>query len=521
MWNDHAVAQRLLAIPGRDAIITSGGVGNIAGGTWSFPSNTVLARTLTLEMKVGDSASARHIETQRLHWDGQAWNPYSYRWRTNQADADLVANEGTNDTFTVVDPSAPGGLRKTPWRFMSRAECLRCHNAWAGDALTMNWLQLGNAADQGSELHRLASLGLITVEKPPGIIRALVNPHDDSALLTDRARSWLHVNCATCHRFGAGGNAAVRFNYDGSLSESRTIDARPVRGEFDLKDARIVAPGDPYRSTLYYRISTEGAGRMPHIGSRLVDLEGTQLIRDWIQELGGQKRGPNSFAQLSNPSPALATMNGALSLLDFLTTAGRKPMTNATEAAGYSRVRGETMVEASSHTNALVRDLFQHLLPADQRRQTLGAEIQPATILSLTGNRERGRELFAGASQCARCHVCETAGRAFGPTLTGIARKYNRAQLLDHILQPSKEIAPEYKTVAVTLADDTEVTGFVIQRLPSGLILRDETLTDHLLKFSSLKESRNSALSAMPEGLLAPLTAQETADLVEYLFQSR
>jgi putative heme-binding domain-containing protein len=521
MWNDHAFAQRLLAIPDRDSIITSGGVGNIAGATWLFPSNTVLARTLSLEMKAGDPASARRIETQLLHWDGQGWNPYSYRWAANQTDAELVGNEGANDTFSVTDPRAPGGSRKTPWRFMSRAECLRCHNAWAGDALTMNWLQLGSAADPRSELQRLASLGLITVQKPPREMHVLVNPHDEAAPLNDRARSWLHVNCATCHRFGAGGNAAVRFNYDLSLAEFRAVDVRAARGEFDLKGAKIVAPGDPYRSTLYYRISTERAGRMPHIGSRLVDLEGTQLVRDWIQELAGVRRGPKRLAELRNPSQTLASMNGALSLLDFLTTEGLKPMTNGTEAAGYSRVRSESVVSAASHTNALVRDLLQHLLPADQRRQTLGADIQPETILSLTGNRNRGRELFAGASQCARCHVCEAVGRPFGPMLTGISRKYSRPQLLEHILQPSKEIAPEFRTVSVTLADNTELTGFVIQRGPSGLILRDETLTDHMLKLGSLKESRNLALSAMPEGLLAPLTAQEAADLLEHLLQSR
>src|SRR5262249_29857879 len=126
MWNDHATAEWLLGVPGADAIATQGGVGNIAGATWYFPSNTVLARTLALEMESGRPASRRRIETQLLHWDGQAWNPYSYRWTADQSDALLVPNEGTNDLFKVVDPAAPGGERPTPWRFAARAECLRC-----------------------------------------------------------------------------------------------------------------------------------------------------------------------------------------------------------------------------------------------------------------------------------------------------------------------------------------------------------------------------------------------------------
>jgi len=44
---------------------------------------------------------------------------------------------------------------------------------------------------------------------------------------------------------------------------------------------------------------------------------------------------------------------------------------------------------------------------------------------------------------------------------------------------------------------------------------------DHQMKLSEVKTSRESALSAMPEGLLAPLTAQEAADLLEYLHAKR
>jgi putative heme-binding domain-containing protein len=133
----------------------------------------------------------------------------------------------------------------------------------------------------------------------------------------------------------------------------------------------------------------------------------------------------------------------------------------------------------------------------------------------------RGRDLFAGVSQCARCHTCAGTGRAFGPDLTGIGKKYDRAQLLDHILSPSKFIAPEFKTVSLALRDGTELSGFVLQRTAAELVLRDETLKEHTLKLSDVKEQHESTLSAMPEGLLAPLTEQEAADLLEFLASSR
>jgi putative heme-binding domain-containing protein len=564
MWNDHATAEWLLGVPGDGAIVTSGGVGNIAGGTWAFPSNTVLARTLTLEMEPGKPASRRRIETQLLHWDGQAWNPYTFRWDAAQTDAALVPSAGTNDVFTVIDRAAPGGRRETPWRFHSRAECLRCHNAWGGDALTLNWLQLGGSSrreeahfkskiDQSlltsaaAELERLADLGVVRAKNPPERSLALADPYDPALPVADRARSWLHVNCATCHRFGAGGAVAIHLNFDKPVREMRAIDEKPARGDFGLVGARIVAPGAAYRSTLFYRICTEGAGHMPHIGARLADETGARLVFDWIQSM--EKKDPpkedvgsagrllelnarlqdqfprlgreTGVARLELVRDILGSMNGALGLQDLLSQVGggaRKGM----KVAGTpdNTFRNRVAALASTHTNALVRDLFQRFLPPDQRRQTLGSEINPQTILALKGDAAHGGELFVGASQCARCHVCGGQGRAFGPALDGVGRKYNRAQLLEQILLPSKLIAPEFKTTTVILRDDTEINGFLLKAVADELVLRDESLAERRIPRRDVRESRESILSAMPEGLLAPLTAQEAADLLEFLFVS-
>ena len=46
------------------------------------------------------------------------------------------------------------------------------------------------------------------------------------------------------------------------------------------------------------------------------------------------------------------------------------------------------------------------------------------------------------SEQCSRCHVCNGSGRAFGPDLAGIGRKYTRAQLLEQIIFPSKFMVP-------------------------------------------------------------------------------
>ncbi len=522
MWNDHATAEWLLAVPGPEPIVTAGGVGNITGGTWLFPTNTVLARTLTLELEDGNPSSSRRIETQLLHWDGQAWNPYSYRWRTNGSDADLVGNAGTNDTFAVRDPLVPGGIRETPWRFMSRAECLRCHNAWAGETLTLNWLQLGAKNTSGANrtaLENLVAAGVVKVKVKPEQSAALVNPHDTSQPVTERARSWLHANCSACHRFGAGGAVAIHLNYDKPSNEWRAIDERPRRGEFGLDDARIIAAGAPYRSALFYRLFTEGSGHMPQIGSRLVDDVGARAVRDWIRSLPSS--GSNRVPRSAGPEEIFAQTSGALRLLDLITEVPPGLARHPAELEKHRKVRDDFAARAAAQTNAMVRDLFQRLLPASQRRHTLGSDIQPQTILALTGDAARGRGVFEGVSQCSRCHVHSGAGRNFGPDLSAIGSRYSRAQLLEQILAPSKIIAPEFKTMVVILADDSEVSGFVVRQSATELLLRDESLAERRFNRSELKDTRESSLSTMPEGLLAPLTPQEAADLLEFLFASK
>jgi putative heme-binding domain-containing protein len=222
-----------------------------------------------------------------------------------------------------------------------------------------------------------------------------------------------------------------------------------------------------------------------------------------VKEMEATNGMPDIAAALKARDTAtlLASMNGALAL-----------------ASSVSSSEFRVPPAVLEHTNALVRDLFQRFLPPEQRRQTLGSDINPQTILVLRGDAAHGKELFGSAAQCARCHFAAGTGRAFGPELNGLSAKYDRGQLLDQILNPSKSVAPEFKLFSLTLRDDTELNGFVRNRSATDLVLRDEALVDHVVPLGSIKESRESALSSMPEGLLAPLTAQEAADLLEFLF---
>src|SRR5262249_46273442 len=80
----------------------------------------------------------------------------------------------------------------------------------------------------------------------------------------------------------AGGTALIDLRQEVPLEETKALEVRPVQGAFGIAGAQILAPGDPYRSVLYYRMAKLGGGRMPHIGSSVVDERGLRLIHVWI-----------------------------------------------------------------------------------------------------------------------------------------------------------------------------------------------------------------------------------------------
>lgn len=281
-WTDNAVAERFIALPGQLSIKTG-------GKQWEFSAGSVLVKTLSLELDTGNPASRRRVETQILHFDGLEWQPYTYRWNDAQTDAVLVNAAGAQRVFKITDAGATGGMRRQIWRFSGRSECQRCHNKWSGPALAFNVPQLNKVHDynglSAGQLETLTHIGMIEKPVPTEKRPTLANPRDLSAEIDGRARDYSNVNCAHCHRLHAGSSVLSKMQYDLSLDKTDMLGVRPMQGTFGIHAAQVIAPGDPFRSVLLYRMSKLGGGRMPHIGSTEVDRAGVELMYEWISGL--------------------------------------------------------------------------------------------------------------------------------------------------------------------------------------------------------------------------------------------
>jgi uncharacterized repeat protein (TIGR03806 family) len=296
LWSDGAIKARYFAIPhDADENNTVPKIGLNGVRSWNFPEGTVLVKSFGLEMTEGDPTSRRWIETRFLVRQQAEWVGYSYEWNREQTDAVLVEAAGSDRSFAVT--SSDGQQVQRQWRYPSRTECMVCHSRAANFVLGLSTPQLNRDHNYGgvvdNQLRTLEHVGFFKLKRPAksdGAFKAsdhpqLADPYSAAASLEDRARSYLHANCAHCHVAAGGGNAQMLLSIATKTPDMRVIDEPPLHHRFGIADARLVTPAAPERSVLLKRLSTRGRGQMPQIGTALTDKRAVKLFREWIAQL--------------------------------------------------------------------------------------------------------------------------------------------------------------------------------------------------------------------------------------------
>jgi uncharacterized repeat protein (TIGR03806 family) len=286
-WSDGATKTRWISVPDGQKIKFA------PTGEWIFPRGTVFVKTFTLATNESKPDSQRRLETRLLVCDAEG-GVYgaTYKWRADNSDADLL---DTDLTEPIAIQTASGGQKQQQWYYPSRGDCLTCHTANAGFVLGVKTRQLNreftySAGVTENELHAWNRLGLFDTNLAGTDLKklpALASATDTKRSLADRARSYLDVNCANCHRPG-GTVAFFDARYDTPLAQQNLIDGRVLIDQ-RIDGARVIAPNDTWRSILFMRANTTEAFKMPTLARNTIDVEGMALLRQWIESLPGPK----------------------------------------------------------------------------------------------------------------------------------------------------------------------------------------------------------------------------------------
>lgn len=134
--------------------------------------------------------------------------------------------------------------------------------------------------------------------------------------------------------------------------------------------------------------------------------------------------------------------------------------------------------------------------------------------LRLPGDRERGRAVYV--RECQTCHRLDGQGYEVGPNLETV-RNRSPDELLVNILDPHREVSPNYLEYAAELADGRVLSGVVAAETATGLTLRRAQGVEETVLRRDVERLVATGKSLMPEGLEAKLDLQQTADLLFYL----
>ncbi len=265
LFSDHAAKTRLVFVP--------------EGTHAEYEETDVLALPVgsVLVKSFGYNETGR-IETRLLIHKPAGWVGYPYVWNEDQTEARYTPI-GAKGNIEIANPA--GEIIGFEYAVPNQNQCKTCHRA--GDAIVPIGPKARNlGADQ---LANWTEAGLLA--GAPQKIADVPSIANAQGTLNARARAYLDINCAHCHKAdGAASNSGLWLDWTEDNPVRLGVGKHPTaagRGAGALR--LVIEPGDPEVSILAFRMASAEAGvAMPELGRRIVDEDGVNLINQWIEE---------------------------------------------------------------------------------------------------------------------------------------------------------------------------------------------------------------------------------------------
>ncbi len=134
--------------------------------------------------------------------------------------------------------------------------------------------------------------------------------------------------------------------------------------------------------------------------------------------------------------------------------------------------------------------------------------------LSTLGDKTRGKQVFV--KSCSACHRLEGVGYELAPNIA--AYKFRGAEaILQNVIEPNREVNPQYVNYTVLTNDERIVTGMVSNESETSVtMLRGENVSEVVAR-ADIAEMKSSKMSLMPEGLENQIDVQGMSDLIAYV----
>ena len=115
-----------------------------------------------------------------------------------------------------------------------------------------------------------------------------------------------------------------------------------------------------------------------------------------------------------------------------------------------------------------------------------------------------------------RSHRLGGEGFALGPDLVTV-KTAGKEKTLVNILDPNREVRPEFVSYVVETKSDDTLLGIVANETATSVTLRQAYGKEDVIPRANIVKMQSQGNSLMPEGLEAGLKPQDLADLLEYI----
>jgi len=269
-----------------------------------LPIGAALIKTFYYDNVQPDN-STKIIETRIMIRKADGWIFADYVWNTEQTEAYLDLN-GSNIALSWKDEN--NIIKSVNYRIPNEVQCNVCHkyketinNVYfeKHEPIGIKPQNLNFNYNYGTEtknqLTKWIESGYLNNNfSLPSSQNTVIDYNDNSKPLELRVRSYVDINCSHCHNTnGHCDYRPMRFTFTetgllnglGLTNMGVCVDTQDIQ-DFPAALSKIITPGNPDRSMLFYRLNTENENyRMPLHGRTIIHQEGVQLIRDWINSL--------------------------------------------------------------------------------------------------------------------------------------------------------------------------------------------------------------------------------------------
>lgn len=507
-WMDGAQADRYIGLPAGTTIQFR------ANRALTLPDDSVILQTLWLDATDGSHDSPRRLESRILLRQAGEWAGYSYRWREDQSDAELVPREGQDLVLSVR------GLADLP-SDDSTADSADSHDSTQEPTGPSSPVQPADPhAGLGATRAGVTSAGVNTAGNSSSGQASL-----EGTSLGATGQAWRipsRTECLTCH------SRAVGF----VLGLSRLQLDRDIFTEEDARNQLVEWKDDGVLTGLPDKFSpAERQMVSPYDSSQDLDLRARSYLHAncsmcHVEAGGGNAQMELEFSRtpeqmrLLGVRPQHDTFHLPNAMLVAPGAADRSVLLHRLQQRGRGQMPPLGTLQVDAAAVELLHQWIEQMPPIDMivRHWTMADLVDDLEELESGRSFEQGRDAFQ-MTGCRQCHHFDGDGGTVGPNLNQVAERLTPEKLLESILEPSKEVSDEYATYQFVCHTGLIITGQIEREDDEKIVVRTGTALGDVVELTADEvETRvKSPISNMPAETLNVLEREQILDLLAYL----